>query len=95
MHEHLLGSTFRYRGKLVTVQQIVPAPFDEINKFIFFHFLLENDSASFSLSYYRVPFFDVLVVYRDALDGNNPGYLSLKQLQTIHQIVANDNDSES
>ena len=62
----------------MAVQQIVPCPFDEINKFIFFHFLLEKDSPSYALEYYRVPFYDVMVVYRHALDGSQPSYMPLR-----------------
>lgn len=84
-HEHLIGSTFQLKDRLMAVQQIVPSPLDEINKFIFFHFLLESGSAKQALDYYRVPFYDVIVIYRNALDGTQPAYMPLRRFLDQHQ----------
>jgi hypothetical protein len=77
-YEHIIGSTFLHEGRLMAIQQVVASPYDEINKYIFFHFLLESGSPSAALEFYRVPFYDVLVIYRQALDGSRPAYLPLR-----------------
>jgi len=60
------------------------APFDDVNKFIFLEYYRECRNVSTALEFYRIPYFDVVLIVRSPIDGT----ISLAWLKegTLHNV---------
>lgn len=63
--QHLLGKPLDARADLCEpVSQIVIAPLDDLNKWIFIEQLAETNDWEKALSFYKPPYYDVILVAR-------------------------------
>lgn len=61
LNQHLVGQTYA----TCTIRQVVPGPFDPVNRMIFLFYFRDSGDYEASIKFYHVPFFDVLLILED------------------------------
>jgi hypothetical protein len=77
LHQHLNEQNIVHNGKSYFVDKVVVAPYDDINKWIFLHHYRETKHAVHALSFYHVPFYDVILIVQQQKDSTL-NYIDLK-----------------
>lgn len=86
-YTYLIGTSYIEELKTKGIIECVTiAPYDDLNKWIFFQSYLENRDPVKAIKYYQVPFFDVILI---VLPDNGPRFFkSIRNYQVYRGEAA-------
>lgn len=81
-YQHLVGSPFMFTNNdWDNIECVTISPYDEINKWVFIHHYKDEGCPKKALEFYKVPFYDVILIARKKVNNaivhyrNLSGYL--------------------